>query len=140
MLQDCVARTTLPALDIERAKRFYGETLGLSAVLETPGGVVYQTEASDNRAPAVGWSGQSTFLVFPTPNPSRGGHTQMGFLVTDIAAAVAELRKKGIAFEEYDLPDLKTDNGIATILNGRGKAAWFKDSEGNTIGLVQFNS
>jgi predicted enzyme related to lactoylglutathione lyase len=69
------------------------------------------------------------------PDPTRGGHTQMGFNVQDIEGTVSELQAAGVAFEEYNFPGLKTEKGIAQT--GDARAAWFKDSEGNLIGIVQ---
>ncbi len=66
---------------------------------------------------------------------ASGAHTQVGFRVDDIEAEVGQLRDKGVVFEEYDFPGLKTENGIAQI--GPGRSAWFKDSEGNLIAIVQ---
>ena len=60
----------------------------------------------------------------------------MGFTVTDIETEVADLKRRGVVFEEYDFPTLKTEGGIAKT--GAGKAAWFFDPEGNMIGLIQF--
>lgn len=136
MLRESRVRTTLPALDLERAKRFWGETLGLEIVLDRPDGVVFRGGQPAGEA-MVGWSDSVTFLVYPSPNPARGGHTQMGFRVDDIDAAAAELRAAGVALEEYDTPSVKTVEGVASIAGGHGKGAWFKDSEGNLIGVVQ---
>ncbi len=138
MLEHARLRATLPALDIERAKAFYRDTLGLAIVLKTPDGVVFELPA-DAGHPRVGWADTATFLVFPTPNPNRGGHTQLGFLVDDIEAIVAELKGRGVVFEEYDNPAFRTTDGIAAIARGNGRGAWFKDTEGNLIGLVQLN-
>lgn len=137
-LHRCSVRTTLPALDLERAKRFYSEVLGLRVMAETADGVVFETGEASGHPPRHGWTERATFFVYPTPNPMRGGHTQMGFLIDDMETAVAALRDRGVAFEEYDQPGVTTSDGIATIANGHGKGAWFKDSEGNLIGLVQF--
>jgi len=82
--------------------------------------------------------GESRFFIYTTPNPNRGGHTQMGISVKDVGAAVRELRGRGVTFEEYDMPGLKTVDGIATTPAGR--AAWFKDTESNTIGLIQLGT
>lgn len=123
MLNEVRCHTTLPAADLERAKRFYSEKLGLEPTTEASSGIFYTT------------GGGAVFSLYPTPNPTRGGHTQMGFAVADIDAAVADLRSRGVEFEGYDFPGLKTVNGIADI--GDGRAAWFLDSEGNTIGIVQ---
>jgi len=123
VIKDLRSHTTLPAADLGRAKKFYAEKLGLSPATESPGGLFYLT------------GGGTRFTIYPTPNPTRGGHTQMGFSVNDIEATVADLRAAGVVFEEYDFPGLKTVRSIAKT--GDAHAAWFKDSEGNMIGLVQ---
>jgi len=123
MLKDLRTHTTLPAADLERAKRFYAEKLGLVPATEAPGGLFYVL------------AGGTRFVLYPTPNPTRGGHTQIGFSTSDIRKEVAELRARGVVFEEYDLPEFKTEDAVATT--GPNLTAWFKDSEGNTIGLVQ---
>ncbi len=138
MFEHARLRSTLPASDLERAKAFYRDTLRLAVVLETPDGVVFEV-AADVGQPRVGWADSATFLVYPTPNTDRGGHTQMGFLVDDLEATVAELKERGVVFEEYDSPGLRTVDGIASIARGNGKGAWFKDTEGNLIGLVELN-
>jgi hypothetical protein len=78
--------------------------------------------------------GASHFSLYPTPNPNRGGHTQLGLQVPDVRAAVAELRSRGVVFEDYDFPGLKTVDGVAEL--GDITAAWFKDTEGNIVGVV----
>ena len=123
MFKQLRSHTTLPAADLERAKRFYAEKLGLSPATESPGGIFYEL------------AGGTRFILYPTPNPTRAGHTQMGIATTDIDAEVEALRSRGVVFEEYDFPGLKTENGIAQT--GMTRAAWFKDSEGNMIGIVQ---
>jgi catechol 2,3-dioxygenase-like lactoylglutathione lyase family enzyme len=115
--------TTLPVADLDRAKKFYREKLGLSPSTEEPGGVFYEV-------------GPTRFLVFPAGGRASGEHTQMGFTVDDIESAVAELKSRAVVFEEYDFPGLKTVGSVATT--GPIRAAWFKDSEGNLLGLVQF--
>jgi predicted enzyme related to lactoylglutathione lyase len=123
MLEGAMAHATLPAMDMKRATAFYTEKVG--------------AQAGDTAEGASFFSfGDSMFTIYPTPNPDRGGHTQMGLRVPDARAAVAELRSRGVVFEEYDLPGLKTVDGIADI-GGGGAAAWFKDTEGNIIGVVQ---
>jgi predicted enzyme related to lactoylglutathione lyase len=107
----------LPATDLERAKRFYAEKLD-----------ELRYECGDG----------SVFFVFQTSISRRGGHTQAGIGVQDIEAAVAELRSRGVTFEEYDTPELRTVDGIATQPGG-DRAAWFTDSEGNLLALVQFS-
>ena len=124
MLANHAVHAALPASDMERAKKFYTEKLGLTPQSETPGGVFYEC-------------GEGTrFLVYPTEGTASGTHTQLGWTVGDIEAEVAALKAKGVVFEEYDTPYLKTVNGVASP--GPVKAAWFQDSEGNLLGLVQF--
>ncbi|HEV3232509.1 MAG TPA: VOC family protein [Candidatus Dormibacteraeota bacterium] len=124
MLEGATVHTTLPAIDMDRAKAFYRDQVGATAGDEKEGGAFFAL-------------GETRFTLYPTPNPTRGGHTQMGILVKDVGAAVEELKGRGVTFEEYDFPGLKTVDGIASI--GGGRAAWFKDTEGNTIGVVEFN-
>jgi catechol 2,3-dioxygenase-like lactoylglutathione lyase family enzyme len=128
MLADSEVATRLPVRDLARAKRFYSEKLGLEPVEQRPGGLLYRC-------------GNSCFALFESSGAASGTHTQMGWEVADIEAAVAALRDCGVVFEEYDLPGLKTVNGIAAIQGnypskGVGeRGAWFKDSEGNMLGL-----
>lgn len=123
MLKNNRAQTTLPVADLARARAWYADKLGLSPVQEDPGGLTYECGEG------------SRFLLFPSSGRSSGAFTQMGFDVADIVAEVRDLRARGVVFEEYDFPGLKTVDGIADI--GPGRAAWFKDSEGNLVGLVQ---
>src|SRR5947209_376448 len=120
MLANRPTHTTLPATDLERAKRFYAEKLGLTPESETPGGVFYRC-GEDTR-----------FLIYPSQGIASGTHTQIGWTVEDIESEVAGLKAQGVVFEEYPA----TVNSIAAT--GPIKAAWFKDSEGNLHGLVQF--
>jgi predicted enzyme related to lactoylglutathione lyase len=114
----------LPATDLQRARQFYEGTLGLTPTEERPAGVRYECGEG------------SGLFVFPTSSASRGGHTQAGFEVPDIDAAVAALKARGVAFEEYETPALQTVDGVATESDG-SRAAWFEDSEGNLLALVQ---
>ncbi len=125
MLSDARVHAALPATDLERARRFYADKLGLTPAEENPGGLFFN-----------GADG-TRFLVFPSQGKASGQHTQIGFLVRDIAAEVADLKTRGVVFEEYDLPDFKTIGGIAEV--GPSRAAWFKDSEGNLIGIVEMS-
>lgn len=128
MLTDRPIHTALPATDLERAKRFYAEKLGL-----TP-----ETELPDLRDGLFYRCGEGTrFLVFPSPNATSGTHTQMTWRTNDIEAEVAALKSRGVIFEEYDTPEVKTINSVATI--GQSKGAWFRDSEGNLLALGQFD-
>jgi catechol 2,3-dioxygenase-like lactoylglutathione lyase family enzyme len=123
MLADLAVHTTLPVQDIQRARRFYADRLGLTPSEESPGGLTYRYMGS-------------RFILFPTSGKPSGTHTQMGWQVNDIEKEVAELKSRGVVFEEYDLPNFKTVNSVATT--GDARAAWFKDSEGNLLGLIQF--
>jgi predicted enzyme related to lactoylglutathione lyase len=124
MLSNCRFDAVLPATDIDRAKRFYGETLALSSVGATPdGGQIYECAEGTRLA------------VYPSEAPPNGHYTQGSWEVDDIEDEVASLRARGIVFEEYDLPGLRTEDGIATV--GGAKGGWFKDSEGNLLGVVQ---
>ena len=122
--------TRLPAQDLDRARRWYSEKLGLDPLEERPGGLRYQC-------------GATYFVVFQSTGKASGQSTQMGWEVDDIEAAVADLESRGVAFEEVDLPGMTTVNGIASIdgnypSRGRGeRGAWFRDSEGNLLGLGQ---
>ena len=122
MLEGARAHAVLPALDIARAKAFYTEKVGATPAESSPNGTFFAI-------------GETRFGLYPTPNPNRGGHTQMGIQVKDVNAAVRELRGRGVTFEEYDMPGLKTVGGIADTPAGRG--AWFKDTEGNIIGILE---
>ena len=124
MLEGATAHATLPAIDMERAAKFYTEKVGATPRESAEGGAFFSL-------------GDSMFSIYPTPNPNRGGHTQMGLRVPDVRAAVADLRSRGVVFEEYDFPGLKTVEGIADV--GGASAAWFKDTEDNIIGVVQFD-
>ena len=115
---------SLPATDLERAKRFYADKLGLTPERELEGGLFYRC-GKDSR-----------FSVFTSQGKASGTHTQAMWLVEDVESEVAGLKARGVDFEEYDLPSLSTVNSIATI--GTAKGAWFKDSEGNLLSLAQF--
>ena len=126
MLRDHPLHATIPATDLDRARAFYADKLGLTPSGEDPGGLLYELP------------GGSWFRLFPTPYAGTAQHTLAGWNVDDIDKEVAGLRASGVVFEEYDTPQLKTVDGIATMPGGR--AAWFKDSEGNILGLVQLTS
>jgi catechol 2,3-dioxygenase-like lactoylglutathione lyase family enzyme len=123
---DVAAR--LPARDLTRARAFYRDKLGLEPVEERPGGLEYRC-------------GTRTFALFAAGGPS-GTYTPMGWEVDDLDATVAALRARGVVFEEYDLPGIRTVKGIARVEGNypsRGgvgeRAVWFKDSEGNLLGI-----
>src|SRR3712207_3406415 len=101
MLTDGRAGTSLPCQDLERAKAWYKEKLGLGPTRETPAGAFY--EMADGTG----------FMLFVSSGAPSGTHTQMGIDVADVDAEVADLRSRGVVFEEYDFPGLKTVDGIA---------------------------
>jgi catechol 2,3-dioxygenase-like lactoylglutathione lyase family enzyme len=122
MLADWSLGTTIPAKDLDGARRFYEDVLGAQVVMEDPGGIIYRT-------------GDSYFSLYPTEFAGTAQHTLGAFMVRDVEATVADLRGKGVTFEDYDLPGLKTVNGIAEL--GGMLGAWFKDPEGNILSVVQ---
>jgi catechol 2,3-dioxygenase-like lactoylglutathione lyase family enzyme len=131
MLESAPVATRIPAHDLVRAETFYREKLGLEPIERRAGGLLYRC-------------GQREFALFESAGSASGTHTQMGWEVDDLATLVAELRRRGVVFEEYDLPGLRTVNGIAHIegnypsKGGIGEtAAWFRDSEGNLLGIGQ---
>jgi len=125
MLSECTIHTALPATDLQRARRFYAEKLGLTPESEGQDGLFFRC------------GGGSRFLVFPSGGAASGTHTQMTWNTPKIEAAVVELKARGVVFEEYDNPEVKTIDGVATL--GQSKGAWFKDSEGNLLALGQFD-
>ncbi|HEX4531739.1 MAG TPA: VOC family protein [Acidimicrobiia bacterium] len=122
--------TRLPAQDLDRARRWYSEKLGLDPVEERPGGLRYRC-------------GSAYFVVFQSMGHASGESTQMAWEVDDIEAVVGDLESRGVEFEAVDAPGMKTVNGIADIdgnypSKGRGeRGAWFRDSEGNLLGIGQ---
>jgi catechol 2,3-dioxygenase-like lactoylglutathione lyase family enzyme len=130
MLRHAKVASRLPAQDLGRARAFYAEKLGLEPVEEREGGLRYVCS-------------QGEFALFASAGAASGDHTQMGWEVDDIEATVRELRGRGVVFEDYDLPGLTTVDGIADIggnypSKGRGeRGAWFRDSEGNMLGIGQ---
>jgi catechol 2,3-dioxygenase-like lactoylglutathione lyase family enzyme len=123
MLSSARTHTTLPAADLDRARRFYEETLGFIPADVQPGGVFYNA------------AGGTRFVVFPSSGRASGSHTQIGFQVDDIEAEVTDLRSRGVVFETYEMPTFDPQTMIATFPAIR--SAWFKDTEGNLIGLVE---
>jgi catechol 2,3-dioxygenase-like lactoylglutathione lyase family enzyme len=128
MLENGHVATRLPVQDMGRARAFYAEKLGLEPVEERPGGLLYRCA-----------SGQ--FALFQSAGSSPGTFTQMGWTVDDVVATVAELRSRGVVFEQVNVPGLTTVDDIAEVAGnypskGSGeKAAWFRDSEGNMLGI-----
>ena len=120
----------LPAQDLRRAKTFYNDRVGLRAVES------HFLEASDGRVGLTVGDGVNRLFVYPARARSSGEFTQAVIQVSEVRAAVEELRGRGVEFEEYDTPETRTENGIARTPDG-GEGAWFKDSEGNLLGLVR---
>ena len=120
----------LPAQDLDRARRWYAEKLGLEPVEERPGGLLYVL-------------GGAEFALFHSSGQADGSFTQFAFSVPDLESTVAELRQRGVVFEDYGLPGQDPDSGIVPIegnypSKGTGeRAVWFRDSEGNMFGLSE---
>jgi catechol 2,3-dioxygenase-like lactoylglutathione lyase family enzyme len=132
LLNDSKVATRLPAQDLDRARAFYADALGLEPVDERPGGLLYRP------------AGGGEFALFLSAGRASGEHTQMGFEVEDVEATVAALRARGVEFATVDAPGLRTHDGIADIdgnypsTGARGeRGAWFRDSEGNLLGVGQ---
>ena len=125
MLKDSRVAAILPAEDLERAKAFYREKLGLPAPdLVAPRTVAFECGSG------------TTLIVYEREGGTKADHTVAGFLADDVKETVEELREKGVVFEQYDQPGLKTDeHGIATL--GDAQAAWFKDTEGNILSITE---
>jgi catechol-2,3-dioxygenase len=123
MLKDTEVAAVLPAKDMGRVKDFYRDKLGLEPIEPGDDNLMYRC-------------GNGTrFLLYQTDNAGTAKNTQMGWVTDDVERDVQELRSRGVVFEDYDLPGLKTENGIAT--SDAGKAAWFLDSEGNILSLFE---
>jgi predicted enzyme related to lactoylglutathione lyase len=125
-LKDKPMFASLPAHDIERAKRWYEEKLELTPMLDLgDGGLLYNT-------------GGSQWLIYQTQAAGTGKQTVGGFVVPDIDETMRDLRARGVTFEDYAMGDQgpTTENGVARDPNG-GAAAWFTDSEGNILALTQ---
>jgi catechol 2,3-dioxygenase-like lactoylglutathione lyase family enzyme len=126
MLSDGQAGATLPVKDLERARKFYGETLGFSALQDGQGGILFQ-------------GGQGTaFFVYASEFAGTNKATAMAVNVVDFEATVADLRAKGITFIDYDQPEFKTENGVA--MTPEGAAAWFPDPDGNILSVTSMGS
>lgn len=122
MLKDSKAFSGFSAGDIAKAKEFYGETLGLD-VSESHDLLTLQLAGGNN------------VIIYPKPNHVPATFTVLNFPVKDVDRAVNELKKRGVRFEQYDLPNLKTDE--KGIMRGNGPTiAWFKDPAGNILSVI----
>ena len=124
MFKPKAVAAALPARDFGRAKAFWADKAGLTPVSESDEEARYRI-------------GQTEFLVFPSTGKASGDHTQMGFEVDDVQAAVTWLRERGVVFEEYDMPDFRSVDGVVEM-EGE-KAAWFRDSEGNLVAVGEYS-
>lgn len=124
MLQNVNIMAILPAKDLGRAQDFYRDKLGIES----------SESAGDGTLLFRGANGTS-FLIYETENAGSAKNTQMGWESEDLDADMTTLRERGVVFEEYVFPGLKTDHGV--VANERGKSAWFRDSEGNILNISQ---
>jgi catechol 2,3-dioxygenase-like lactoylglutathione lyase family enzyme len=122
MFSNIPVHATLPASDFDRAKRWYDEKLGLRPVDENPGVAWYE-------------AGGTRFLLYASGFAGTNQATAATIVVAGFDAAVAILRSRGVVFEEYDVEDFTTVDGVIEMPDGR-RAAWFKDSEGNILSIV----
>lgn len=125
MLQNFPVHASVAASDIGRARTWYQEKLGLDPKKTDPGGGMW-----------FEFAGGSWLLVYSSGAAGTAQNTVAGWTVEDIEAVMDELRSHGVVFEEYDMPGIRTVNGIATW-EGMAKSAWFKDSEGNTFEISE---
>ena len=123
MLNTGRAAATLPASDIGRARKFYTETLGFRPTQESEGGIMFEL------------GNGSGFFLYPSEYAGTNKATAMAIDVDDFDGTIADLRRKGISFMEFDYGDMKTENGVMQTPDG--PAAWFQDPEGNIIGVVK---
>lgn len=122
MLANAPVTTILPVIDLDRACDFYEHRLGLTpAGLRSDGKFIYHC------------AGGAVIALFPKPGGTKADHTAISFQVPDIHEALRELKDKGVVFEDYDLPGLKTVDHVCVL--GSEKAAWFRDTEGNYLCL-----
>ena len=123
MLEDAKIMAVIPVRDLGRARTFYEKMLGLSPqeVHDKEGEVVYSLN-------------NTGLLVYQTEAP-RGEATKVGIIVGDLAKEMGDLKGHGVVFEDFDLPNLKTVDGV--VEGPQGKAAWFKDLDGNYLGIME---
>jgi predicted enzyme related to lactoylglutathione lyase len=122
MLSRAPIRAYIPARNIARARKFYEQTVGLTPKEGYAGGVIYEC-------------GGTEVFMYPTDNAGTSRARQAYWEVDDVEAEVAELKARGVAFEEYDTPGIEMRNNIS--VGGGAKTAWFKDTEGNILAVSQ---
>ena len=122
MLSAATIHAYIPVSNVARARKFYEEKLGLEPKGDYAGGVIYEC-------------GGAEVFMYPTPNAGTSKASQAYWEVKDVEAEVADLKKRGVKFEEYDMPGITMKNSIAT--GGGAKTAWFKDTEGNILAVSQ---
>ena len=114
----------LPVTDVDRARSYYTDTLGLDFTgTNGEGSATYALE------------GGATLMLLPRPDSRPSESTAMSFEVDDVGAEIGELEERGVVFEDYDQPELTTVDHVAVM--GTEKAAWFKDPDGNVLCLHQ---
>jgi predicted enzyme related to lactoylglutathione lyase len=123
MLKNAPIVPYIPVSDVARARKFYEEKVGLQLKEEYARGAIYECGKG------------SWVFMYPSPGAGTSKASTAFWAVDDVAAEVAELKARGVVFEEYDMPGIKTVNSIATA--GGAKTAWFKDSEGNILAVSQ---
>jgi catechol 2,3-dioxygenase-like lactoylglutathione lyase family enzyme len=123
MLTDFPVHATVAAIDLERARRWYEDKLGLTPEREDPGGVWYR------------FAGETWLYLYATASAGTARNTIAGWTVQGIETVMADLRARGVVFEDYDLGEIRTVDGLADF--GLAKVAWFKDSEGNIYELSE---
>jgi catechol 2,3-dioxygenase-like lactoylglutathione lyase family enzyme len=118
------AHAMLAASDLKRFRSYYHDKLGMDPAEEMEGGdvLVYHT-------------GNTSFEVYETPNAGSAKNTQMIWMTDDLDAEMRRLRDAGVQFDDFEIPGLKTENGVAT--DDDSKTAWFRDSEGNILAITQ---
>ena len=123
MLQHFPFIAYIPARDVARARRFYEDKLGFKPKQEASDGVVYE------------FAGGTSCFLYPTPNAGTSQASQAFWQVEDVDKEIAELKARGVVFEDYDPPGERSPSGAITA--GGAKAAWFKDSEGNIMAIIE---
>jgi predicted enzyme related to lactoylglutathione lyase len=123
MLQRFPLYAYIPVKDLARARQFYEQKVGLKPKEERVGGVIYE------------FADRTLCFMYPTPNAGSSTASQAFWQVDDVEREVTELKRRGVKFEEYRTPEIQTRDGIASP--GDTKAAWFKDTEGNIMALIE---